>query len=175
MIELKNCHESSSRGVERRTAERIILLVGNPNVGKSVLFSRITGKFVVISNYPGTTVDITKGTASIAGENVTILDTPGVNELAPRTEDARVTCDVMRDHPDAVVVQVADARNLRRALLITLQLTSLGRRMLLVLNMMDELESCGATIDVEKLSAILGIPVVTTIATQGRGIDSITA
>ena len=153
---------------------RTVLLVGNPNVGKSVLFSRITGKFVVISNYPGTTVDITRGTAVIDTHNVTVLDTPGVNDLAPRTEDARVTCDVMRDHPDAVVVQVADARNLRRALLLTLQLASLRRPMILVLNMMDELEKCGAEVDVARLSQLLGIPVVTTIATQGRGLDHVT-
>jgi len=153
---------------------RTVLLVGNPNVGKSVLFSRITGKFVVISNYPGTTVDITRGTAVIDTHNVTVLDTPGVNDLAPRTEDARVTCDVMRDHPDAVVVQVADARNLRRALLLTLQLASLRRPMILVLNMMDELEKCGAEVDVARLSQLLGIPVVTTIATQGRGLDDVT-
>ena len=164
----------SGEGRDGQAVVRTILLVGNPNVGKSVLFSRITGKFVVISNYPGTTVDITKGTAVMAGENVTVLDTPGVNELAPRTEDARVTCDVMRDHPDAVVVQVADARNLRRALLLTVQMASLRRPMILVLNMMDELENCGAEVDVEKLSEILGIPVVTTVATQGRGIDAIT-
>jgi ferrous iron transport protein B len=152
---------------------RTIVLVGNPNVGKSVLFSRITGKFVVISNYPGTTVDITKGTATIGGESVTVLDTPGINELAPRTEDARVTCDVLRDHPGATVVQVADARNLRRALLITLQLAALRRPMILVLNMMDELESCGAAIDVEKLREILGIPVVAAVAIEGRGIDAV--
>jgi ferrous iron transport protein B len=156
-----------------QTAPRTLLLVGNPNVGKSVLFSRITGKFVVISNYPGTTVDITKGTASVAGENVTVLDTPGVNELSPRTEDARVTCDVMRDHPDATVVQVADARNLRRALLLTIELAALRRPMILVLNMMDELERCGAEVNVARLSQILGIPVLTTIATQGRGVETV--
>jgi ferrous iron transport protein B len=161
-------------GREGQPAARTLLLVGNPNVGKSVLFSRITGKFVVISNYPGTTVDITRGTASIGGENVTVLDTPGVNELAARTEDARVTCDVMRDHPDAIVVQVADARNLRRALLLTIQIASLRRPMILVLNMMDELERCGAEVDVDKLSQLLGIPVLTTIATQGLGIDAVT-
>lgn len=160
-------------GRDGHAAARTVLLVGNPNVGKSVLFSRITGKFVVISNYPGTTVDITRGTAVIDAQNVTVLDTPGVNELTPRTEDARVTCDVMRDHPDAVVVQVADARNLRRALLLTVQLASLRRPMILVLNMMDELENCGAEVDVEKLSQILGIPVVTTVATQGRGIETV--
>ncbi|HET6463777.1 MAG TPA: ferrous iron transporter B, partial [Candidatus Krumholzibacteria bacterium] len=108
------------------------------------------------------------------GENVTVLDTPGVNDLSPRTEDARVTCDVMRDHPDATIVQVADARNLRRALLLTVQLASMRRPMILVLNMMDELENCGAEVDVEKLSQLLGIPVLTTVATQGRGIEAIT-
>ena len=152
---------------------RTVLLVGNPNVGKSMLFSRITGKFVVISNYPGTTVDITRGTARIAAENVIVLDTPGVNDLSPRTEDARVTCDVMRDHPRAAVVQVADARNLRRALLLTLELAALRRPMILVLNMMDELEQCGAEIDVAKLSEILGIPVVTAVATEGRGVEAV--
>lgn len=162
---------TDARGASQ--AARTIVLVGNPNVGKSVLFSRITGKFVVISNYPGTTVDITKGTAVIDGENVTVLDTPGVNELAPRTEDARVTCDLLRDHPGATVVQVADARNLRRALLLTLELAALRRPMVLVLNMMDELEGSGAEIDVAKLSEILGVPVVTTIATQGRGISAL--
>ena len=157
----------------RRATERTIILAGNPNVGKSVLFSRITGKFVVISNYPGTTVDITKGTAVIDGDHVTVLDTPGVNELSPRTEDARVTCDVLRDHPGATVVQVADARNLRRALLLTLELAALRRPMVLVLNLMDELERCGAEIDVEKLSEILGVPVVRTVATQGSGINEL--
>jgi ferrous iron transport protein B len=156
-------------------AARTLVLVGNPNVGKSVLFSRITGKFVVISNYPGTTVDITRGTAVIGGENATVLDTPGVNELSPRTEDARVTCNVLRDHPDATVVQVADARNLRRALLLTLELAALRRPMVLVLNMMDELERCGAEIDVAKLSGILGIPVVTTVATAGSGVTALAA
>jgi ferrous iron transport protein B len=163
---------------EPRRAEnpaRTIVFVGNPNVGKSVLFSRMTGKFVIISNYPGTTVDITKGTATIGGESVTLLDTPGINELAPRTEDARVTCDLLRDHADATVVQVADARNLRRALLLTLELAALRRPMVLVLNMMDELERCGAEIDVARLSEILGVPVVTTIATEGSGINSLVA
>jgi ferrous iron transport protein B len=166
-----NHHPTTTR--DGRADERTVLLVGNPNVGKSVLFSRVTGKFVVISNYPGTTVDITKGTATIGGEQTTVLDTPGINELAPRTEDARVTCHVLRDHPGAAVIQVADARNLRRALLLTLQLAALRRPMILVLNMMDELERCGAEVDVPRLSEILGIPVVAAVATEGRGIETI--
>jgi ferrous iron transport protein B len=151
-------------------APRAIVLVGNPNVGKSVLFSKLTGKYVTVSNYPGTTVEITRSESVINGAPHTVLDTPGVNELTTRTEDARVTCDVLRDHPDATIVQVADAKNLRRALLLTFQLAHLRRPMVLVLNMMDELGKCGGKIDLRKLSELLGIPVVPTIATAGTGI-----
>jgi ferrous iron transport protein B len=148
------------------TAEQTIVLVGNPNVGKSVLFSKLTGKYVIVSNYPGTTVEISRGTFG----DFTVIDTPGVNDLAPRAEDARVTCDVLEQHPDALIVQVADAKNLRRALLLTLQLAERRQPMVLVLNMMDELDKCGARIDVRKLGELLGIPVVPTIATANTGI-----
>jgi ferrous iron transport protein B len=150
--------------------QREIVLVGNPNVGKSVLFTKLTGKFVIISNYPGTTVEIARGKMRFGDENFAVLDTPGINELAVRTEDARVTCDVLSDHPEAVIVQVADAKNLRRALLLTLQLAELQRPMVLVLNMMDELHARGSKIDIRQLSELLGIPVVPTIATAGTGI-----
>ncbi len=105
---------------QRPPAEQTLILVGNPNVGKSVLFSKLTGKFVIISNYPGTTVEITTGHSTFGGKTCAVIDSPGVNELAARTEDARVTCDVLRDHPEATLVQVADAKNLRRALLLGL-------------------------------------------------------
>ncbi len=148
----------------------MLVLVGNPNVGKSVLFNKLTGRFVVISNYPGTTVEIARGGALLDDKEFTVLDTPGVNEFAPRTEDARVTCDVLRDYPEATVVQVADAKNLRRALLLTLQLAELRRPMVLVLNLMDELDKCGGRIDFHKLSEILGVPVIPTIAIAGTGV-----
>ncbi len=148
------------------TAEQTIVLVGNPNVGKSVLFSKLTGKYVTVSNYPGTTVEISRGTF----EDFTVIDTPGINDLASRSEDARVTYKVLEEHPDAIIVQVADAKNLRRALLLTLQLAERRQAMVLVLNMMDELDKCGARIDVRKLSELLGIPVVPTIATANTGI-----
>jgi len=151
-------------------SERTVILVGNPNVGKSVLFSKLTGKFVIVSNYPGTTVEITRGEMTLEGEKITVIDSPGVNELAPRTEDARVTCDVLRDCPDAIVIQVADAKNLRRALWVTHQLARLERRVVLVLNMMDELDQCGGHVDVRRLGEWLGIPVVPTIATTNTGI-----
>jgi len=148
------------------TVEQTLVLVGNPNVGKSVLFGKLTGKYVIVSNYPGTTVEISRGEF----ENFTVLDTPGVNDLTPRAEDARVTCDVLRNNPDATIIQVADAKNLRRSLLLTLQLAELEHPMILVLNMMDELDKCGGHIDVRKLSEILGIPIIPTIATANTGI-----
>ncbi len=148
------------------TDTRTLILVGNPNVGKSVLFTKLTGSFVIISNYPGTTVEIARGQCG----DWHVLDTPGLNELAPHTEDARVTCDVLREHPDAVIVQVADAKNLRRGLLLTQQLAALRRPLVLVVNMMDELHQRGGKLDVRKLSELLGIPVVPTVATAGTGI-----
>ena len=165
-----NCHAELESAPPTLTAQRTLVLLGNPNVGKSVLFSKLTGKYVTVSNYPGTTVEITRGAAAFDGQSFTVLDTPGVNELSPRTEDARVTCDVLRDYPDATILQVADAKNLRRSLLLTLQLADLKRPVVLVLNMMDELRSCGARIDTHKLSAILGIPVIPTVATAGMGV-----
>ena len=167
------CHENNVVSTtDRKTAatQPVLVLVGNPNVGKSVLFNKLTGKFVIISNYPGTTVEIARGGTFIDDKEFTVLDTPGVNEFAPRTEDARVTCDVLRDYPEATIVQVADAKNLRRALLLTLQLAELHRPMVLVLNLMDELDKCGGRIDVRKLSEILGVPVVPTIAIAGTGV-----
>ena len=167
------CHEDNALSTAERgtaTTQPMLVLVGNPNVGKSVLFNKLTGKFVVISNYPGTTVEIARGGTFIGNREFTVLDTPGVNEFSPRTEDARVTCDVLRDYPEATIVQVADAKNLRRALLLTTQLAELRRPMVLVLNLMDELDKCGGRIDVRKLSEILGVPVVPTVAVAGTGI-----
>jgi ferrous iron transport protein B len=154
-------------------AHRPIILVGNPNVGKSVVFKNLTGQRVHISNYPGTTVEISRGRARLNGSETELFDTPGLNDLAQRSEDARVTLEVIEQHPEAVLVQVADAKNLRRALLLTLQLAELGRPLVLVLNMMDELQRCGAQIDIDKLSEILGVPVVSTIALNNTGMDGV--
>jgi ferrous iron transport protein B len=155
----------------RRTA----VLVGNPNVGKSVLFKNLTDRYVTVSNYPGTTVEIVQAKASFDGHEVTVIDTPGINDLAARSEDARVTHDVLTQQEDVTLVQVADAKNLRRALLLTLQLAELKRPTVLVLNMFDELQERGGKIDTEKLAEILGVPVVTTVAPRNEGTDELIA
>ncbi len=147
--------------------------MGNPNVGKSVLFKNLTKRYVTVSNYPGTTVEIVRAQASFDGRQMELIDTPGINDLTPRSDDARVTRKLLDEHGDATVVQVADAKNLRRALLLTMQLAELRRPTVLVLNMFDELQERGGKIDTDGLSEILGVPVVTTIAPRNVGTQAL--
>ena len=148
-----------------------IVLLGNPNVGKSALFGALTGAYATVSNYPGTTVSITTGRALVGAEVCDIIDTPGVNALeGALSEDERVTRNLLRDKGAELIVQVADARNLRRALLLTSQLADTRLPMILVLNMVDEAHARGITIDAAGLSGHLGIPVIEAVAPEGRGI-----
>ena len=153
-------------------AKRLIL-IGNPNVGKSVIFGLLTGRYVTVSNYPGTTVEVTKGSAVINDEKYMVIDTPGVNSLVPMSEDERVSRDILLNERADSVVLVADTKNLRRALLISLQLIELGLPFSIALNMIDEARSRGWQIDIVKLSGLLGVDIVPTIATQKWGIDSL--
>lgn len=149
------------------------VLVGNPNVGKSVIFGLLTGRYVTVSNYPGTTVEVASGRATLGKERNVVIDTPGVNNLVPMSEDERVTRDILLGRGIRAVIQVADAKNLRRSLVITLQLAEMGLPVVLALNMFDEAKSRGISIDVGALSRLLGIPVIATIATQRRGINQL--
>jgi len=120
-----------------------IILVGNPNVGKSVVFGHLTGRYVTVSNYPGTTVEVARGEAILGRERFEVLDTPGVNNLIPLSEEERVTRDILLEEDHEIVVQVADAKNLRRSLLISLQLAEMEIPFLLDLNLMDEAQERG--------------------------------
>lgn len=151
-------------------ATQTMALVGNPNVGKSVIFGRLTGRYVTVSNYPGTTVDISHGSGWFGGEQIRIVDTPGIISLFPKSEDERVTRDLLLRERPQVVVQVADAKNLRRTLTVTLELAELEIPMVLALNMSDEASERGIEIDTARLSEILGIPVVETVGITGEGI-----
>ena len=137
------------------TSEKIerIALVGNPNVGKSVIFGWLTGKYVTVSNYPGTTVEVSQGNIKLEGRKGVLVDTPGTNSLIPMSEDERVTRDILLEEGDLKVIQVGDAKNLRRALGITLQLAEMEKPVVLVLNMADEAQERGIAIDRERLSA----------------------
>ena len=169
---MTHCTVQEELGVEAPAdgeARSAVLLVGNPNVGKSVLFRNLTQRYVTVSNYPGTTVEVVRARARFNGRTTSVIDTPGLNDLLPRSDDARVTLDIIRQNPDGTIVQVADAKNLQRALLLTLQLVELERPMVLVLNMLDELDERGGRIDSARLSKILGIPVVETVARDDLG------
>ncbi|BCB95894.1 ferrous iron transport protein B [Dissulfurispira thermophila] len=150
-----------------------IALIGNPNVGKSVIFGLLTGKYVTVSNYPGTTVEITQGNISLGNKRLLLIDTPGVNSLIPMSEDEKVTRDILLTEAPSTVVQVGDAKNLKRTLLITLQLSEMGFPMVLALNMIDEAMDRGISIDIESLKNILGINVVGTVAPQRKGIKEL--
>lgn len=139
---------------------RPLLLVGNPNVGKSLLFTRLTDRYATVSNYPGTTVEMTTAAAEVDGEWRLIVDTPGVNGLLPQSQDEVVARDLLLHERDIEVAQVGDIANLRRTLLLTLQLSEYGVRFSLVLNMADELKSVDEGPDAKTLAGVLGIPVV---------------
>jgi ferrous iron transport protein B len=153
-----------------RTRPLRVALVGQPNVGKSVVFGCLTGRYVTVSNYPGTTVAITTGRALVGAEVCDVVDTPGVNALdGTLSEDELITRRVLASDQADIVVQIADARNLRRALMLTSQIAAFGKPQVLVLNMIDEAFARGVSVDAPALSAALGVPVVEAVATEGRG------
>ncbi|MGF1479950.1 MAG: FeoB small GTPase domain-containing protein [Cyanophyceae cyanobacterium] len=152
-----------------------IALVGSPNVGKSLLFNLLTGTYVTVSNYPGTTVEVARGQAVVAGENVTIFDTPGMYSLIPITEEEHVARDLMTNQKIDLVIHVVDAKHLGRMLNLTLQLMEAQLPVLLVVNMIDEAQQLGIWVDENKLAYRLGIPVVTMAAAQKVGLKKLTA
>jgi len=150
-----------------------IVIVGNPNVGKSLLFNRLTGIYVTVSNYPGTTVTVDKGRCKINGRDFGVIDLPGMYSLIPITEEERVAKLMLLEERPKIILHVIDAKNLERMLPLTLQLIEAGLPVILVINMMDEAEGLGISIDFNDLEGKLGIPVVPIIATAGKGIDQL--
>ena len=148
-----------------------IVIIGNPNVGKSVLFNNLTNNYVTVSNYPGTSVEVTSGFADIKGERFEVIDTPGMYSLTPITEEERVGRKILIQGRPDIVLHVVDAKNLERMLAFTLQLIEAGLPVILVLNIMDEAQKAGIKIDLTLLEKLLGIPVVGTISTTKKGMD----
>ena len=155
------------------TGFRKVSIVGNPNVGKSAVFNSLTGAYVTVSNYPGTTVDVSRGKTKIEGEEYEIVDTPGMYSLLPVTEEERVARSILLAEKPELILQVVDAKNLERMLPLTLQLIEAGFPVIMDLNMMDETEAAGIEIDIERLEEELGVPVVATVATTNRGMDNL--
>lgn len=150
-----------------------IVLMGNPNVGKSVVFSRLTGAEVIASNYPGTTVDFSKGRMHVGNETVEIMDAPGTYSLQAANRAEEVAGKLL-DQAD-LLINVVDATNLERSLFLTLELLESGKPMAMALNIWDEARHLGINIDVQLLEQLLGIPVIHTVAITGEGIKELVA
>ncbi len=159
-------------GAESPPASRNVVLLGNPNVGKSVIFGLLTGRYVTVSNYPGTTVEVSRGNAVTAEGRIAVTDTPGVNSLIPQSEEEQVTRDILL-REEGVVVQVGDEKNLPRTLLLALQIAETGLPFLLCLNMADEAKDRGIKVDADALSRRLGVKVLKTAAVLRKGVEKI--
>jgi ferrous iron transport protein B len=188
---MTNCH-GAERATTAATDVGKIVLVGAPNVGKSLLFHRLTGAYATVSNYPGTTVEITRGILDLSpgpspkeggdndspisfreggqGVRSVLIDTPGMRSLLTLTEEEEITKNILLREEPTVIVHVADAKDLERSLTLTLQLLELGPPVVLVLNMIDEAANYGLDVDRCYLEEKLTIPVILTSALEGRGI-----
>jgi len=148
-----------------------ILLIGNPNVGKSALFSRLTGTHIIASNYPGTTVGFTRGYLKLGGEQVEIIDVPGSYTLEPSSKAEEVAVEMLKEGD--LVINVIDATNLERNLNLTLQLLERQTPAIVALNMWDDTKHQGINVDVAELEELLGVPVVPTVGVTGQGIKEL--
>jgi len=149
-----------------------ILLMGNPNVGKSVVFNRITGANVIASNYPGTTVEFTKGSMKLGNRRIELIDVPGTYTLKPTCRAEEIAVEMLNAHGDGdVVINVVESTNLERSLNLTLQLLKHKVPVVVALNFWDETKHRGISIDNEKLEQILGVPCVPICAVTGEGVN----
>ncbi|MCJ7562119.1 MAG: 50S ribosome-binding GTPase, partial [Thermoplasmata archaeon] len=150
-----------------------IALAGNPNVGKSQIFGKLTGVGVISSNYPGTTVEFSEGRAKFMGSMITVIDLPGTYSLEGNTDDERVATDLLFKRRPDTVIAVLDSSRLERNLVFLFELIESGYNVVASLNMYDIMRKKKLIIDVERLERILSIPVIPTVATTGEGIDSL--
>lgn len=145
--------------------------MGNPNVGKSVFFSRLTGVRVIASNYPGTTVEFTKGYLKLGEEMAEVIDVPGTYTLEPTSKAEEVATEMLKDGD--LVIDVVNATNLERNLFLTMQLLERDIPVIVALNVWDDTKHRGIHIDVKKLEQVLGVPVVPTVAVTGEGMKEL--
>jgi ferrous iron transport protein B len=148
-----------------------ILLIGNPNVGKSAIFSRLTGVYVIASNYPGTSVEYKKGYLTYNDEKYEIIDVPGIYSLDASCKAEEITLKMIKE--GEIFINVIDSTNLERNLNLTLQLIEMKKPMIIALNFWDDTEHRGIAIDKDELEKILGIPVTTTCGASGEGINNL--
>jgi ferrous iron transport protein B len=153
--------------LKRGSARTRLVLAGNPNVGKSVFFNYLSGIYVDVSNYPGTTIEIMQGVY----ETYDVFDTPGIYGVSSFNDEEIVAREVILSAD--VIVNIVDAVHLERDLFLTLQLIDMGKRMIVALNFMDEVKKHNIHIDIHKLENLLGVPVVPTVAIRKQGMKEI--
>ena len=158
-------NSSKSTGIKR------VLLMGNPNVGKSVIFSRLTGTRVIASNYPGTTVGYSQGFMNLGEDRVEVIDVPGTYTLEPTSEAEEIASEML--NTGDLIINVVDATNLERNLYLTQQLLERDIPLVVALNIWDETEHRGIHIELDKLRERLGVPVIPTVAVSGQGIKEL--
>ena len=159
----------------REDVQLSIALAGNPNVGKSSLFNRLTGMGVVTANYPGKTVEVQLGETRFEDRTIGVIDLPGTYALGGISEDQWVARQALLDGAPNVVILVLDATNLARNLYLGLQILDMGLPIVVALNVVDQAKARGIQVDVGHLSEILGSPVVPTVATRGTGLHTLMA
>ena len=162
-----SAHHHGSAVVAAPPGVETVVLAGNPNVGKSVVFNALTGTYVDVSNFPGTTVELTRGRMN--GRD--LVDTPGVYGVSSFNDEETVARDVILEGD--VVINVVDAVHLERDLFLTLQLIDMGKPLVVALNMADEARKRGVAVDRDLLEDLLGVPVVETVAVTGAGLDEL--
>src|SRR5262249_36844970 len=160
------------------TRRQVVAIVGPPNSGKSTLFNRLTGLRQKVANFPGVTVEHRMGRVRLEGREVFVVNLPGVYSLNPRSEEERVTNEVltgrMKELPKAdAVLLILDSTNLSRHLVLAAPVLSLGLPTLVILNMADDLAGRGGEIDSAELAMQLGSPVALVSAAKGDGVDKV--
>ncbi len=153
--------------------EITVALAGNPNAGKTSLFNELTGARAHVGNYPGVTVAKREGNLEHRDRRIRLVDLPGTYSLTAYSLEELVARNVVVDERPHLVVDVVDATNLERNLYLAVQFMEIGVPVVIALNMMDQAEARGLKIDVEKLSGLLGVPVIPTVARQGLGMDKL--
>jgi len=150
-----------------------VFLLGQPNVGKSVVFNHLAGAGTTVSNYPGTTVDFDKGHMMLNGERVEVIDVPGTFSLEPRDRAEEVAVKMLEDAKEAIVVCVIDCCKVERGLHLALQAIEKGYSVVVDLNMADVAREANINVGAERLEEILGVPVVVTAAKKGEGLKEL--